>query len=230
MFYGSFSAPQWCGGCGRKLGADGRCGGCDTWWSSPLVTVGGPLVGATLFLLAVTIGVFRADDPAPSRSQPAPSAVLAARPLETMREDPLRIFQHRGCLLRSPHPVMPVFPSRPPPQPVPIVALPGPSEEQRQLERLRGMLSCRCGGCRSGARRGWDWCRRRLLSVPPSVPGEPALCPHRRRLPPGSKLLPSETRKCRTNVMKKTTNMMCRKTRTDGSSTGLPPARTRYRR
>lgn len=141
MFYGSFSAPQWCGGCGRKLGADGRCGGCDTWWSSPLVTVGGPLVGATLFFLAVTIAVFRAGDPAPPRAQPVASAILSAPRVEST-PGPIAYLPLPG--MPSPFAPPRYAPVRimPPPPPVPVVAaLPAPSQEEIQLERLRGMLS-----------------------------------------------------------------------------------------
>ena len=133
MFYGTFPATEWCASCGRKLGGDGHCAGCDAWWSSPLITVGGPLVGVTLFLLAVTIGVLRVNDPS-LRSPSGAPAVLAARPA--------------GKTVAYLSPPGPVYGLTRPrvaplvvPPPVPVVAIPGPSAEEKELEQLRGLLN-----------------------------------------------------------------------------------------
>ena len=134
MFYGTFPATEWCAGCGRKLGGDGHCIGCDAWWSSPLITVGGPLVGATLFFLAVTIGVLRANDPTLRSPSGAPAAVLAARPAgKTVAYLPSAgpVYGRTG-----PRIAPPVIPP-----PVPMAAIPGPSEGEKELDQLRGMLN-----------------------------------------------------------------------------------------
>jgi hypothetical protein len=66
-------APGWCGVCGRKRGADGRCGDCDGWWTSPLLTLGGPAIALGTALLLLVLPLLR---PA-SFSSPVNRPVLA---------------------------------------------------------------------------------------------------------------------------------------------------------
>jgi hypothetical protein len=57
----------WCRGCGRKRNPDGSCANCDRWYNSPLISAGGPLLIATLALLAIGINALRP----PVRTYPA---------------------------------------------------------------------------------------------------------------------------------------------------------------
>ena len=54
-----FVTAGWCGNCGRRRGADGRCPNCDPWWTSPVFQVGGPIVLLISLALIVGISVFR---------------------------------------------------------------------------------------------------------------------------------------------------------------------------
>lgn len=58
MTYANYQSG-WCGSCGRKRGKDGRCETCDPWWTSPLVTYGGPLTVGLILLLTVGANVAR---------------------------------------------------------------------------------------------------------------------------------------------------------------------------
>ena len=49
----------WCGTCGLRRGADGRCSNCDAWWTSPLVQYGAPLLIAFTFLLILGVSLLR---------------------------------------------------------------------------------------------------------------------------------------------------------------------------
>lgn len=53
----SMSVPlgAWCSSCGRERDDSGRCPNCDSWWKSPLLTVGGPLIALTLMGMATLI-------------------------------------------------------------------------------------------------------------------------------------------------------------------------------
>lgn len=56
--YGYYTAG-WCGSCGRRRGADGRCPNCDPWWTSPLVQTGGPVVICVSLVLILGISLLR---------------------------------------------------------------------------------------------------------------------------------------------------------------------------
>lgn len=122
----------WCFSCGRRRGADGRCANCDPWWTSPLIQVGGPMLGVMSVLLVVLAASFT-----PLRPDPAAATTQHFTPLTTP-------------LLAAPAPVAPsssfgplsppamstatAF-SAPPPLP-PSAFLPPPDPEQLQFERL----------------------------------------------------------------------------------------------
>jgi hypothetical protein len=55
--YGNTTAG-WCGNCGRRRGADGRCANCDPWWTSPLFQTGGPIILLVSLILIVSLSVF----------------------------------------------------------------------------------------------------------------------------------------------------------------------------
>jgi hypothetical protein len=56
--YGYYTAG-WCGSCGRRRGADGRCPNCDPWWTSALVQTGGPVVICVTLFLILGISLLR---------------------------------------------------------------------------------------------------------------------------------------------------------------------------
>lgn len=61
----TFSQSGWCNNCGRRRGSDGRCSNCDPWWTSPLVSVGGPMLALAALGLMVIV---RVVGPRPSGS------------------------------------------------------------------------------------------------------------------------------------------------------------------
>jgi len=67
----------WCRGCGRKRNRDGSCANCDHWYNSPLLTAGGPLLIATVTLLAVGIHMLRPPAAVRRPSSSVPVALLS---------------------------------------------------------------------------------------------------------------------------------------------------------
>ena len=80
----------WCGSCGLRRGADGRCSNCDAWWTSPLVQYGAPLLIATTFLLLMGVSLLR----------PKSSFIIGSKP-------PIPVPASRAYSIPVPSPAFP---------------------------------------------------------------------------------------------------------------------------
>lgn len=134
---GGRSAHEWCSGCGRRLGWDGRCERCDAWWASPLVQAGAPCVAAALIFLAFLIGTLRTGTPVKN----AAARTNATAPLLSAPAPPPPVFQPVAITAPFARPV--AMPPAGPPQPFDISSLPtdpaAPSPALAELERLRDL-------------------------------------------------------------------------------------------
>ena len=124
---GGFYTSGWCGSCGRRRAADGRCLNCDAWWTSPLVQIGGPVVVLGTLLLLVSLSFVRtfsgsrdggdvAGGRSPAFTAPAASSAVLGSPGGV---SPLSPYRPSAAFSAAPPPA--------PPMQMPIAASFAPS-------------------------------------------------------------------------------------------------------
>lgn len=125
--YGNTTAG-WCGNCGRRRGADGRCANCDPWWTSPLFQTGGPIVLLVSLILIVSISVIgkRQENARNNSGNRIPATMITSN---------IPAYQVPAYTPRVSAPVV----IAPPPSVVNYA--PPPSREQIQMQELQELRS-----------------------------------------------------------------------------------------
>lgn len=141
-YVGSSTVPYtsgWCLQCGKRRGGDGRCSDCDGWWTSPLFTIGAPVIGAATLLLLFGVTLLRRQMPLPRIAR----ASVLSSPISTA--DSGSVLTMRPTPPLAAPPAAPVSLSRPtapmaamvlPPAQSETAERPDPIRDQRRLREM----------------------------------------------------------------------------------------------